>query len=329
MIRVCNLCLEKLSKVDDDDDDDRRSIVSSSTSPFTNHQLGNELSLGLGRHPQSPYAASQLFGRKDEPFNLFSIAETKRPTSGSDESIGYSRSSTPESGVDYMHPIAAPFRRTLAVDESDPITISTTFRDSPIPGAKTPIDFPITVPVTSDGAVSSVMFPGTPEPGNNQYDTGDTAMRSRFNSYVDFDMDTPFIRSRVQSRIPETFMGEPGWRTRRESTAYVFPSPFRLLQTNTVVQLCTGIESHFDVSSPHYVTSDVNNRIHPKHQRMGGNASETCTSHRSGPHVHSSPSAARGRHGCAELRQNQEDSRRSTQRLGIRRWGSHHQECRP
>lgn len=221
MVRVCNLCLEKLSKVDDDDDDDRRSVVSSGTSPFANHQLGGDsLSLGMSRHPQSPFAASQMFGRKDEPFNLFSIAETKRPTSGSDDSNGYSRGSSPDIEFDLIHPIAAPFRRTLAIDETDPITIPPTFQDhSPIPGSKTPIDFPITVPVNADGAISSVMFPVSTPDLVHQYDTGDSAMRSRFNSYADFDMDTPFIRSRVQSRMPESVVGEPGWRTRRESTA--------------------------------------------------------------------------------------------------------------
>src|SRR5713101_2474301 len=68
MIRVCNLCLEKLASVDEDDDD-RRSI-SSAPSPFAAHQFGNDsLAMGL---PQSPFAASQLFGRTEEPFNLFS-----------------------------------------------------------------------------------------------------------------------------------------------------------------------------------------------------------------------------------------------------------------
>ncbi|OJA17543.1 hypothetical protein AZE42_04204, partial [Rhizopogon vesiculosus] len=76
MVRVCNLCLEKLAKVEDEDDDDRRSVVSSTTSPFPAHQFGGDtFALRLGRHPQSPFAASQLFGRTNEPFNLYSIVE--------------------------------------------------------------------------------------------------------------------------------------------------------------------------------------------------------------------------------------------------------------
>lgn len=218
MVRVCNLCLEKLSKVDDDDDDDRRSI-SSAAPPFTTYQLGSDsFAHGLSRHAQSPFSASQLFGRRDE-FNLFSIAETRRQTSA--DSYTFSRVSTPEQGVDF--PIAAPFRRTLAVDESDPMAIPVAFTQdhSPsAPGIKTPIDFPITVPVSADGAISSVLFPASPtEQGIYPFDTSDTVMRSRFNSYADFDIDAPFIRSRVHSRVLETATGEPGWRTRRESTA--------------------------------------------------------------------------------------------------------------
>jgi 1-phosphatidylinositol-3-phosphate 5-kinase len=224
MIRVCNLCLEKLSKVDDDDDDDKRSIVSSINSPFTNHQItGDSFTLGLSRHSQSPFAASQLFGRKDEPFNLFSIAETKQPTIGSDGDHIFSRASTPQDNTnDLAHPVAAPFRRTLAVDETDPIAIPNGFgqdHSPPAPGSKTPVDFPITVPVSVDGAISSVMFPASPPDYGAQQHGVENAIRSRFNSYADFDLDTPFIRSRAQSRIPECFMGEPGWRTRRESTA--------------------------------------------------------------------------------------------------------------
>jgi 1-phosphatidylinositol-3-phosphate 5-kinase len=97
MIRVCNLCLEKLASVDEDEDDDRRSI-SSAASPFAAHQFGNDsLATGLARYSQSPFAASQLFGRTDEPFNLFSIAETRRLISSSDEGSPASRPLTPQS----------------------------------------------------------------------------------------------------------------------------------------------------------------------------------------------------------------------------------------
>src|SRR5579863_9677441 len=96
MIRVCNLCLEKLASVDEDDDDDRRSI-SSAVSPFAAHQFGNDsLAMGLAQYPQSPFAASQLFSRTDEPFNLFSIAEPRRLISGSDEGSFASRPLTPQ-----------------------------------------------------------------------------------------------------------------------------------------------------------------------------------------------------------------------------------------
>ncbi|OBZ68491.1 1-phosphatidylinositol 3-phosphate 5-kinase FAB1, partial [Grifola frondosa] len=226
MLRVCNLCLGKLGKGDDDDEDDKRSVVSSVASPFAAHQLGGEfISFNLANHPQSPFAASQLFGRTDEPFNLFSIAEMRRPHSGSDESGFGSRPITPndESREDrFFRENPVPFRRGLTEEEKDPISLSDKFSHDNSPtaaGSKTPIDFPITVPVNAD-AMSSVQFPiSSPEQAYG-FDTPGI-LRSRFNSYADFDGTTPFIRSRVQSRLGETFdAGEPGWRTRRESTAY-------------------------------------------------------------------------------------------------------------
>ncbi|KAI0274930.1 hypothetical protein BC834DRAFT_921142 [Gloeopeniophorella convolvens] len=230
MIRVCNLCLEKLASVDEDDDDDRRSITSSVVSPFAAHQLGSDpMTQGLARHPQSPFAASQLFGRADEPFNLFSIAETKRPVSGSDESGFASRPLTPleQSSEGVWGPRAgktiAPFRRGLADEDKDLASLSNAFpRDtSPVAsGIKTPLEFPTTITIPN-GAMSTIQFPmSSPEraadsPGPN------SMPRSRYDSYADFDSSTPFIRSRVQSRLTEFMMvGEPGWRTRRESTAY-------------------------------------------------------------------------------------------------------------
>lgn len=231
MIRICNLCLEKLAKVDDDDDDDDgRSINSNMTSPFAAHQLGTEpFSFSLGHHPQSPFAASQLFGRT-EPFNLFSIAETKRPRlySGSDDSDIPSRPFTPpgheDRGERYIRENPAPFRRALAEEEKDTVSDSTDLSRVGSPfggGSKTPVDFPVTVPVSVDASTSSVQFPvSSPE----QVHGGDRDMlRSRFNSYADFEAAaTPFIRSRVQSRLDSLMnngAGEPGWRTRRESTA--------------------------------------------------------------------------------------------------------------
>jgi len=226
MVRVCNLCLEKLANVDDDDDDDRRSVASMN-SPFPAHQMGfDSFAMNLGHQSQSPFAASQLFGRTDEPFDLYSIAETKRPVSISDNSAWGSRPITPGEHMQEditWEPVSenpAPFRRGLTDEEKDLANLPNTFTndESPIaPGSKTPIDFPITVPVSVDGSTSSIQFPGSsPEHG---LDSPRPSMRSRFNSYGDFDVPTPFIRSRVQSRLDSIPTGEPGWRTRRESTA--------------------------------------------------------------------------------------------------------------
>ncbi|KAL0066579.1 Mitochondrial distribution and morphology protein 12 [Marasmius tenuissimus] len=221
MVRVCNLCVEKLAKVDDDDDDDRRSVISSVTFPA--HQFSSD-SMNLAHHPQSPFAASQLFGR-DEPFNLYSIAETKRPISGSDDSGFGSRPHTPfnfyqdRNDPVWEHEVGdnpAPFRRALSDDEKDINNLPTTFADeSPTaPGSKTPIEFPSMQPSNGD-ATSSIQFPtGSPERGP------DSAWPSELGPHFDFDAATPFIRSRVQSRLDNLISGEPGWRTRRESTAY-------------------------------------------------------------------------------------------------------------
>ncbi|OCH90065.1 hypothetical protein OBBRIDRAFT_731550 [Obba rivulosa] len=227
MIRVCNLCLEKLAKVDDDDDDDRKSITSSATSPFTAHQLGMESrSFSAAHHPQSPFAASQLFGRTDEPFNLFSIAETGRHSlSRSEDSGVMSRPITPiEDGrIDRMireNPV--PFRRVLTDEEKDNLPLSDKFihDSSPTaPGSKTPIDFPVTVPVSMSGHMSSIQFPVSASDQLYPFESP-AAIRSRFNSIADLNA-TPFIRSRAQSHLGESLtVGEPGWRTRRESTQY-------------------------------------------------------------------------------------------------------------
>lgn len=217
MVRVCNLCLEKLAKVDDEDDDDRRSIISTATS-FPAHQLGAEM--GLAHHPQSPFAASQLFGRTDEPFNLYSIAETKRPISGSDDSLFGSRPITPrlrerDDGIwEVTGENVVPFRRALADEEAVDL-----FDSDGSPNGhpmRAPIDFPMMI--DDNGTKSSIQFPmGSPEHGESPGDR----LRSRFNSYAEFDAATPFIRSRVPSRLDNFAPAvEPGWRTRRESTAY-------------------------------------------------------------------------------------------------------------
>jgi 1-phosphatidylinositol-3-phosphate 5-kinase len=236
-IRVCNLCLEKLASVDEDDDDDRRSI-SSAVSPFAAHQFGSDsLAMALVRHPQSPFAASQLFGRTDEPFNLFSIAETRRRISGSDEGSFSSRPLTPLDRPleDPWGPQAckapAPFRRGFVDDDKDLSIITDAFpRDTPpvASGAKTPLEFPVTIPVPG-GAMSSIQFPLSSPERQPDSPGPQSIPRSRYNSYADFESSTPFIRSRVQSRLTDLMIGEPGWRTRRESTAYVPCSMYPLL----------------------------------------------------------------------------------------------------
>ena len=221
MIRVCNLCLEKLSKVEDDDEDDRRSIVSSTASPFATHHPSDPYS--LVRYTNSPFSTSQvqISTQKPDTFNLFSIVETKRGSDNLDSPVG-SAGAPYDPNADLIHPTVVPFRRTLSNDEAEPIRIPNSGheRSFSAQSLKLPLEFPITVPVPGNGAVSSIAFPGSPPEHALEY-TDDT--RSRINSsYGDFDgSGTPFVRSRVQSRIPDNFGPEPGWRVRRESTAYV------------------------------------------------------------------------------------------------------------
>ncbi|KAF8640401.1 hypothetical protein AX17_000070 [Amanita inopinata Kibby_2008] len=225
MVRVCSLCLEKLAKVDDDDDDDRRSIVSSVNS-FPAHQFGNESFNSLSFHPQSPYTSSQIFGRKEEPFNLYSIAETKRPLSEGDL-----RSSIPllherSDGMwEAVREYPTPFRRALSDEEKDSGQLNhlnaTYIQDDFLlmPGTSTPVHLP-SGPINSESTPSSVQFPvGSPDYLQDSPRPHDR-LRSRFNSHGDSDVSTPFIRSRVQSRLDNIPSIEIGWRTRRESTAY-------------------------------------------------------------------------------------------------------------
>jgi 1-phosphatidylinositol-3-phosphate 5-kinase len=239
-IRVCNLCLEKLASVDEDDDDDRRSM-SSVVSPFAAHQFGSDpLATGLAQHSQSPFAASQLFGRTDEPFNLFSIAETRRLISGSDEGSLSSRPLTPldrpeDPWETQACKATAPFRRGLVDDDKDLSIITNAFpRETPpvASGAKTPLEFPVTIPVPG-GAISSIQFPLSSPERQPDSPMPQSMPRSRYNSYADLESSTPFIRSRVQSRLTDFLMtGEPGWRTKRESTAYV-PCSMYLFSTRS------------------------------------------------------------------------------------------------
>lgn len=216
MIRVCNLCLEKLSKVEDDDEDDRRSVVSSIASPFATHHPSDHY---LSRYTNSPFSTSQVLipGQKSDTFNLFAIAEPKRSSEGVHSPVV--STGAPHDDDDLIHPTVVPFRRNLSNDEAEPIRIQCPGHETDLSAQspKVPVEFPITVPVSGNGAISSVAFPGSPSEHALEY-TDD--IRSRINSYGDFDgTGTPFVRSRVQSRIPDNFGPEPGWRTRRESTA--------------------------------------------------------------------------------------------------------------
>ncbi|KAI5124133.1 hypothetical protein M0805_000944 [Coniferiporia weirii] len=229
MLRVCNLCLEKLHS-GDEDDDDRRSIISNISSPYPHHMVDHYLH-SLGHHSQSPFAASQLFGRTDEPYNLYSIAETRRHLSGSDGSGFVSRPLTPGDDMDGSpwedsgDAQPAPFRRALTEDEKDLVADADPFPSDQSPtgprsGTKTPIDLQISFPFPSNGTKSTIQFPGSsPEHGLDSPHPS-SALRSRVNSYAETEMQTPFLRSRVHSRLNELTIGEAGWRTRRESTAY-------------------------------------------------------------------------------------------------------------
>lgn len=217
MIRVCNLCLEKLSKVEDDDEDDRRSVVSGTASPFPTHLPSDPYS--LARYTNSPFSTSQvqISNQKPDAFNLFSIAESKRGSESIHSHIG--STDTPHD-EDQIPSTVPPFRRNLSSDEAEPFRIQRSGHEHDLSAqsSKLSVEFPITVPVAGNGAVSSIAFPGSPSEHALDY-TDD--IRSRINSsYGDLDgAGTPFVRSRVQSRIPDNFGPEPGWRTRRESTA--------------------------------------------------------------------------------------------------------------
>ena len=217
MVRVCNLCLEKLAIVDEDDDDDRRSVVSS----FPAHQLG----LDPGAHPQSPFAASQLFGRTDEPFNLFSIAETQRPVANSvysgDESPPIRLEELDNGLWEPFQDNPAPFRRALSDEDKDSAGLTNGFSESPRASeTKTPVEFPISVPVSVQGSMSSIQFPIVSPDNGMDSSHPHNLLRSRLDSLGEFEQGTPFIRSRVHSRLDSVTNVEPGWRTRRESTAY-------------------------------------------------------------------------------------------------------------
>ena len=227
MLRVCKLCLDKLHN-DEDDDDDRRSIISTISSAYPYSAVDSS---SLTLHSQSPFAASQLFGRTDEPYNLYSIAETRRQRIGSDGSGIGSRPLTPgefENGVWDASGDAhlAPFRRVASEDEKDPLILGDSFTADQSPlgphsGSKTPTDLQIAVPFPVTGSQSTIQFPGSSPEHAHGLDSPrpPSLFRSRVSSYADTDASTPFLRSRVHSRLTELSVGEAGWRTRRESTA--------------------------------------------------------------------------------------------------------------
>ncbi|TFK77523.1 hypothetical protein BDN72DRAFT_808414 [Pluteus cervinus] len=203
MLRVCNLCLDKLAKVDEDDDDDRHSVVSSVAS-FPAHQ-----------YPQSPFAAAKMFGRQEGPFPMFSIATTTyRPAHEMRGKLSPWPADDDDSSDESLKENAAPFRRRLSDEEKDTSRIGIMTLDSPvIPTNKPSVKFP---PVSSSfKEQSTIQFPvGSPE-----QIPGSLGSSSRLNGADSFD-ETPFIRSRAQSRLDAVILADAGWRTRRESTAY-------------------------------------------------------------------------------------------------------------
>jgi 1-phosphatidylinositol-3-phosphate 5-kinase len=214
MIRICDICLKTLEDgLPEDDDDDRRSVVSSSPSAFPAHQHRQSLEA----FPASPFSASQLFSRTDEPFNLFSIAESRRhpSDSGSRPQTPAEITNAPVTPWSAIDRVAPPFRRGIEDDDADtqplaafdgagvPVTPSTT-----LPGG-------IAFPTNDLTQQSSIQFPVS-SPDRSEFTR--PGQRSRVNSEIE--AQTPFMRSRVQSRLNDLMnAGEIGWRTRRESTA--------------------------------------------------------------------------------------------------------------
>ncbi|GJJ05894.1 hypothetical protein Clacol_000081 [Clathrus columnatus] len=208
MVRVCNLCLEKLEKGGaDDDEDDRRSVMSGATSQMA--------------VTHSPFAASQIFYRNDEPFNLYSIAETRRQLSDDGSASSRSRSITP--ALDYDIPV--PFRRNLADEEREREERDRLHLSSPVDYPRTNTgQSSIAFPSNDTGDESTIQFPGSSsnDPAFSPDMSRPMSLRtSRVNSFAETEIGAvPFLRSRVQSRLEWPIGPESGWRTRRESTAY-------------------------------------------------------------------------------------------------------------
>ncbi|KZV84292.1 hypothetical protein EXIGLDRAFT_293756, partial [Exidia glandulosa HHB12029] len=228
MIRVCNLCMDQIEQAEADDDDDRRSIVSSfsfsAPSPFTAHQLGQQM-MQSTPDLHSPYTASALFGGSDEPFGLFTRAETRRSTNVS------------EAGDDPVNrewedgDSAAPFRRNIS-DEDKVEVMTTASKNVEVSPDDTAANVSLSLngelldqgssptrPEMGDRQQSTIQFPGA---GPAETDSPRPSLRTvRISSTLDStDLRAEMLRSRAQSRVGPSLFGEPGWRTRRESTAY-------------------------------------------------------------------------------------------------------------
>ncbi|KAG8788159.1 1-phosphatidylinositol-3-phosphate 5-kinase [Serendipita sp. 397] len=215
MIRICNICLKTLEDdtIMDDEEDDRRSVVSSAPSLFANHQYRQSLEA----LPTSPFSASQTFRKVEEPFSLFSIAETKGQTPSENESEIKVEGTSQNPWEVPVKRVAAPFRRAAQDEEGDSVAIESSMNAITGP-ISTPANEGVVFPVMDDGGMSSIQFPGSsPEQGGER----PGLHRTRVESDVD-PLQTPFMRSRVQSRLADLGLlaGEAGWRTRRESTAY-------------------------------------------------------------------------------------------------------------
>jgi len=214
MIRICDICLKTLEDgLPEDDDDDHRSVVSSSPSTFPAHQHRQSLEA----FPPSPFSASQLFSRADEPFNLFSIAESRRhpSDSGSRPQTPVEITSAPVTPWSISDRAAPPFRRGIEDEDADAQSLAT-FDGGVIPlTPATTLPGSIAFPTNDPTQQSSIQFPVS---SPDQTDFARPGQRSRVNSEIE--AQTPFMRSRVQSRLNDLMSaGDIGWRTRRESTA--------------------------------------------------------------------------------------------------------------
>lgn len=223
MIRICNLCLEKLH-INDDEDDDRRSIISTLTSSFPTHPGEGYSQNPLGLYSHSPNSNSQFFARNEDPVNFFTIAENRRRLAASDGSGFNSRPLTPwedndQSFIDIIPTQAAPFRRGLGDEDKENNALSEAFNQLSSSTSRDEngdsANDRVTLTLPAEGGTSSIQFPGSDDGPQSPGPYG--ILRPRIDSSTD-DIPTPFLRSRVQSRLGQ-FWAEPGWRTRRESTA--------------------------------------------------------------------------------------------------------------